>query len=120
MRLSVTPGLTCIWQVSGRSNISFEGQMRLDNDYIRRDGKLGEDFKLILKTFKVVFKGKGSTMRAAFRYVILAIVIMLASGFLVSTLHGLVPASPEVLVKIPVDCLLFLLSFYIQREIVYK
>ena len=60
MRLSVTPGLTCIWQVSGRSNISFEGQMRLDNDYIRRDGKLGEDFKLILKTFKVVFKGEGA------------------------------------------------------------
>ena len=60
MRLSVTPGLTCIWQVSGRSNIPFEGQMRLDNDYIRRDAKLGEDLKLILKTFKVVFKGDGA------------------------------------------------------------
>ena len=60
MRLSVTPGLTCIWQVSGRSNISFEGQMRLDNDYIRRGGKLADDFKLILKTFKVVFKGEGA------------------------------------------------------------
>ena len=60
MRLSVTPGLTCIWQVSGRSNISFEGQMRLDNDYIRRDGKLVDDFMLILKTFKVVFKGEGA------------------------------------------------------------
>lgn len=60
MRLSVTPGLTCIWQVSGRSNINFEGQMRLDNDYIRRDGKISEDFKLILKTFKVVFKGDGA------------------------------------------------------------
>ena len=60
MRLSVTPGLTCIWQVSGRSNISFEGQMRLDNDYIKRNGKLSEDFSLILKTFKVVFKGEGA------------------------------------------------------------
>lgn len=60
MRLSVTPGLTCIWQVSGRSNISFEGQMRLDNDYIRRNGKLSDDVKLILKTFKVVFKGDGA------------------------------------------------------------
>lgn len=60
LRLSVTPGLTCIWQVSGRSNISFEGQMRLDNDYIRRDGKIGDDIKLILKTFKVVFKGEGA------------------------------------------------------------
>ena len=60
VRLSVTPGLTCIWQVSGRSNIPFEGQMRLDNDYIRRDGKIAEDIKLILKTFKVVFKGDGA------------------------------------------------------------
>lgn len=60
VRLSVTPGLTCIWQVSGRSNIPFEGQMRLDNNYIRRDGKLGDDIKLILKTFKVVFKGDGA------------------------------------------------------------
>ena len=58
MRLSVTPGLTCIWQVSGRSNISFEGQMRLDNDYIKRNGKLSDDFSL--KTFKVVFKGEGA------------------------------------------------------------
>ena len=60
VRLSVTPGLTCIWQVSGRSNIPFEGQMRLDNDYIRRDGKIADDLKLILKTFKVVFKGDGA------------------------------------------------------------
>ena len=60
VRLSVTPGLTCIWQVSGRSNIPFKGQMRLDNDYIRRDGKIAEDIKLILKTFKVVFKGDGA------------------------------------------------------------
>jgi lipopolysaccharide/colanic/teichoic acid biosynthesis glycosyltransferase len=60
MRLSVTPGLTCIWQVSGRSNISFEGQMRLDNDYIKRNGKLSDDVSLILKTFKVVFKGEGA------------------------------------------------------------
>ena len=60
MRLSVTPGLTCIWQVSGRSNISFEGQMRLDNDYIKRNGKLSDDFSLILQTFKVVFKGEGA------------------------------------------------------------
>jgi hypothetical protein len=32
----------------------------LDNDYIRRGGKLADDFKLILKTFKVVFKGEGA------------------------------------------------------------
>ena len=69
--------------------------------------------------YKVVFKGKGSKAKAAVRYLILAVIIMLLSGSLVSFFHGLVPASPEVLVKIPVDCILFLLSFYIQREVVY-
>ena len=70
--------------------------------------------------YKVVFKGKGSKAKAAVRYLILAVIIMLLSGGLVSFFHGLAPASPEVLVKIPVDCILFLLSFYIQREVVYK
>ncbi len=70
--------------------------------------------------YKVVFKGKGSKTKAAVRYLILAVIIMLLSGSLVSFFHGLVPSSPEVLVKIPVDCILFLLSFYIQREVVYK
>lgn len=59
MRLSVTPGLTCIWQVSGRSNISFEDWMRLDNQYVR-EPSLRQDISLIAKTFKVVFKGDGA------------------------------------------------------------
>ncbi len=59
MRLSVTPGLTCIWQVSGRSDISFEDWMRLDNKYVRKTS-LRQDIGLIAKTFKVVFKGDGA------------------------------------------------------------
>ena len=35
-RLSVTPGLTCIWQVSGRNRLSFEEWMNMDIDYIER------------------------------------------------------------------------------------
>ena len=70
--------------------------------------------------YQVVFKGKGSRAKAAVKYLILAVVIMLLSGMLVSAGHMLLPGLPEVVVKIPVDCLLFLLSFYIQREIVYK
>ncbi len=70
--------------------------------------------------YKVVFKGKGSKLKAAFRYIVLAVIIMFASGTLVSFFHGMIPQAPEVAVKIPVDCLLFLASFYIQREIVYK
>ncbi len=59
MRLSVTPGLTCFWQVSGRSNTTFDESMRLDNQYDRH-GNLGVDAQLIAKTFKVVIKGDGA------------------------------------------------------------
>lgn len=59
MRLSVKPGLTCHWQVSGRSNIGFEDWMRLDNQYVRH-GDIKTDLSLITKTFKVVFKGEGA------------------------------------------------------------
>ncbi len=59
-RLSVRPGLTCIWQVSGRNQISFEEWMVLDMQYI--DGwSLGQDISLILKTFPVVLTGKGAS-----------------------------------------------------------
>ncbi len=70
--------------------------------------------------YKVVFKGKGSKLKAACRYIALAVVIMLLSGTLVSRLCGLMPGVLEVLIKIPVDCILFLLSFVVQREFVYK
>lgn len=59
MRLSVKPGLTCHWQVSGRSNIGFDDWMRLDNQYVRH-GDIKTDISLISKTFKVVFKGEGA------------------------------------------------------------
>jgi glycosyltransferase involved in cell wall biosynthesis len=70
--------------------------------------------------YKVVFKGKGSKSRAALKYLVLAICIMLLSGGLVTFFTGLLPMVPEFVVKIPVDCVLFLLSFVVQREIVYK
>jgi lipopolysaccharide/colanic/teichoic acid biosynthesis glycosyltransferase len=62
MRLSVTPGLTCFWQVSGRSNVTFEEWMRLDNQYVRH-GNFGVDAQLIAKTFKVVIKAMGLIKR---------------------------------------------------------
>ncbi len=59
MRLSVTPGLTCFWQVSGRSDIGFEDWMRLDNKYVRH-ANFTTDIQLVAKTFKAVFKSDGA------------------------------------------------------------
>jgi lipopolysaccharide/colanic/teichoic acid biosynthesis glycosyltransferase/cellulose synthase/poly-beta-1,6-N-acetylglucosamine synthase-like glycosyltransferase len=58
-RLEVIPGITCIWQVSGRSDIDFEGQVRLDVQYIENQSFLG-DIKLLLKTIPAVLLGKGA------------------------------------------------------------
>lgn len=58
-RLSVLPGLTCLWQIAGRSDLSFEQWMELDRAYIHQ-WSLGLDIKIFLKTFKVVMFPKGS------------------------------------------------------------
>jgi exopolysaccharide biosynthesis polyprenyl glycosylphosphotransferase len=59
-RLSVRPGLTCIWQVSGRNQISFEDWMYLDMQYIDH-WSLKKDLDLILKTVPVVITGSGAS-----------------------------------------------------------
>jgi len=57
-RLSVKPGITGLWQVEGRNEIvSFEEWVRLDLEYIDR-WSLWLDFKILLKTVFVVFKGR--------------------------------------------------------------
>jgi len=60
IRLSVKPGLTCIWQTSGRSDVDFDEWMRLDNKYIRERSTLG-DLTLKLKTVEVMLTGKGAS-----------------------------------------------------------
>jgi len=57
-RLSMKPGITCIWQVSGRNKIGFDDWMKLDLQYID-NWSLNLDFMLILKTVKVVFESDG-------------------------------------------------------------
>jgi lipopolysaccharide/colanic/teichoic acid biosynthesis glycosyltransferase len=59
-RLSVRPGLTCIWQVSGRNQISFDEWMYLDMQYIDR-WSFANDLSLIFKTFPVVLAGRGAS-----------------------------------------------------------
>ncbi len=58
-RLSMRPGLTCIWQVSGRSEIAFEDWMRLDLQYID-NWSLWLDFKILVKTIPAVLFGRGA------------------------------------------------------------
>jgi lipopolysaccharide/colanic/teichoic acid biosynthesis glycosyltransferase len=59
-RLSVRPGITCVWQVSGRNQIGFEEWMYLDMQYID-NWSLTQDFQLIFKTVPVVLFGKGAS-----------------------------------------------------------
>jgi exopolysaccharide biosynthesis polyprenyl glycosylphosphotransferase len=57
-KLAVKPGLTCIWQVSGRNNIDFEDWMKLDLEYID-NWSLWLDAKIIARTAPTVLKGTG-------------------------------------------------------------
>jgi len=58
-RLAIKPGLTGMWQVSGRSDITdFEEVVALDTEYIQ-NFSLALDAKIILKTIGIVFNGKG-------------------------------------------------------------
>lgn len=59
-RLSVRPGLTCVWQVSGRNAISFQDWMLLDMRYIDH-WSLAGDFDLIWRTVPVVLTGRGAS-----------------------------------------------------------
>ena len=58
-RLSVTPGLTGLWQVSGRASLSFERSVELDLEYVRRQS-LWLNIVLILRTVPAVLTGRGA------------------------------------------------------------
>lgn len=59
-RFSVKPGITCLWQISGRDNIDFETWMELDNQYIDNWSIL-LDLKILLKTIPAVISGHGAS-----------------------------------------------------------
>ncbi|HSS21580.1 MAG TPA: sugar transferase [Pyrinomonadaceae bacterium] len=58
-RFSVKPGLTCLWQVSGRNNLSFEQWMELDLEYIDR-WSLGLDGIILLRTIPAILLARGA------------------------------------------------------------
>jgi len=57
--LSVKPGITGLWQISGRNEVMFSERLRFDYLYIK-NWSLWLDFIILLKTFQTVIKGKGS------------------------------------------------------------
>ena len=57
-RLSIPPGITCIWQISGRNNIPFDRWMEMDMEYID-NWSLKLDFVIMLKTFKIMLTANG-------------------------------------------------------------
>ena len=58
-RLDVIPGLTCLWQVNGRSEIPFNEQVRLDKEYILAPG-IWKDVVILLKTIPAIISGRGA------------------------------------------------------------
>lgn len=58
-RFSVRPGITCLWQINGRSNVTFEKWMQLDMEYID-NWSLALDLKILAKTVPAVLRGSGA------------------------------------------------------------
>ncbi|MFY9655915.1 MAG: sugar transferase [Methylocystis sp.] len=58
-RLLVKPGITCLWQVGGRANIDFVGQVALDRQYVR-DRSIFLDLRILLRTPYAVVAGEGA------------------------------------------------------------
>jgi lipopolysaccharide/colanic/teichoic acid biosynthesis glycosyltransferase len=58
-RLDALPGLTCLWQIAGRSDVPFKRQVELDLEYIHTQS-LSRDLRIILATFPAVVSGRGA------------------------------------------------------------
>ena len=58
-RLNITPGITCLWQVSGRSELPFSKQIALDKEYIASQS-MWKDFLILLRTIPAILTGKGA------------------------------------------------------------
>jgi lipopolysaccharide/colanic/teichoic acid biosynthesis glycosyltransferase len=58
-RLSMRPGLTCLWQVSGRSDLTFGEWMGLDLEYVDR-WSLGLDLAILLRTIPAIVSRRGA------------------------------------------------------------
>jgi lipopolysaccharide/colanic/teichoic acid biosynthesis glycosyltransferase len=57
--VSVKPGLTGLWQVSGRSDMDYSERVELDRSYVRSWG-VWSDFLIVMRTVGVMFRSKGA------------------------------------------------------------
>lgn len=58
-RLTVLPGITGLWQVSGRAEVGFEDMVQMDVAYAR-DGRLSNDLSILIRTIRAVVSGRGA------------------------------------------------------------
>ena len=58
-RLNVKPGLTCLWQIRGRSDIPFKEQVKLDKEYIQSQS-LKQDLLILIRTVPAILSGRGA------------------------------------------------------------
>ncbi|WP_338144837.1 sugar transferase [Fertoeibacter niger] len=58
-RLAVLPGITGLWQVSGRAEVGFDDMVRMDVAYVR-DGRLSNDLSILARTAQAVLSGRGA------------------------------------------------------------
>ena len=58
-RFSMKPGVTCLWQVNGRSDVSFDDWVVMDLEYIDK-WSLALDMRILLRTVPIVLKGSGA------------------------------------------------------------
>jgi lipopolysaccharide/colanic/teichoic acid biosynthesis glycosyltransferase len=58
-RFSIRPGITCLWQINGRSSIQFDRWMELDMEYIDR-WSVWLDMKILIQTIPAVLRGSGA------------------------------------------------------------
>jgi lipopolysaccharide/colanic/teichoic acid biosynthesis glycosyltransferase len=59
-RLAAIPGITCLWQISGRNNLDFRDQVRLDVEYIERQ-TIALDLAILLRTVQAVLSRRGAS-----------------------------------------------------------
>jgi lipopolysaccharide/colanic/teichoic acid biosynthesis glycosyltransferase len=58
-RFTMRPGITCLWQVNGRSDVSYDGWMRYDLQYVD-NWSIGLDARLLVRTIPAVLSGRGA------------------------------------------------------------